>query len=65
MCSLTLMLQGRFITVAGSDERGGKADEAEYDGEDGPVSTRSDGVASVVPDIRGGHPWPEWATTAR
>ena len=66
VCTFTLMLQERFITVASSDERGSMADEAEYDADDGPcVEAVREGVASVVLDLRTETRWPEWAATAR
>ena len=66
VCTFTLMLQDRFITVASSDDRGALADEAEYEADAGPcVDAVRDGVASVILDLRTEGRWPEWAATAR
>jgi hypothetical protein len=66
VCTFTVLLQGRFITVASSDERGAVADEAEYEAELGPcVEALRNGAASVVPDLRSDTRWPEWAAASR
>lgn len=66
VCTFTVLLQGRFITVASSDERGAVADEAEYEVEHGPcVEAVRSGVASVVLDLRSDTRWPEWTDTSR
>ena len=66
VCTFTLMLQERFITVASSDERGSVADEAEYEANEGPcVDAVREGVASVILDLRTETRWPGWAATAR
>ena len=65
VCSLTLLFQGRYVTVAGSDERAAVVDGVEYDRDAGPcVEAVHRGVSSVVLDLREDTRWPEWAQTA-
>jgi hypothetical protein len=64
-CTLTLLRQGRFLTVASTDHDATVADQVEYATDSGPcVEAARRGVETVVPDLRREERWPEWAAAS-
>jgi hypothetical protein len=60
-CTLTMLRQNSFVTVASSDEHATAADEVEYEVGSGPcVDAARDGVAHVIADLRTDDRWPTW-----
>jgi hypothetical protein len=60
-CTLTMLRQNSFVTVASTDERATAADEVEYEVDSGPcVEAARDGVESVITDLRTDNRWPQW-----
>jgi hypothetical protein len=64
-CTLTLFRQGRFLTVASSDEQATRADQVEYDTDSGPcVEAARNGIECIIPDLRSESRWPVWAAVS-
>ena len=64
-CTLTMLRQGRFLTVASTDPEATEADAVEYATDSGPcVEAARRGVETVVPDLRAEERWPEWAAAS-
>jgi transcriptional regulator with GAF, ATPase, and Fis domain len=64
-CTLTLLRQGRYLTVASTDEAATEADQVEYETGSGPcVEAATSGVESVIVDLRTDDRWPEWAAAS-
>ena len=64
-CTLTMLREGRFLTVASTDPEATEADQVEYATDSGPcVEAARRGVETVVPDLRAEGRWPEWAAAS-
>ena len=60
-CTLTMLRQNSFVTVASSDEHATAADQVEYEVDSGPcVEAARDGVESLITDLRTDDRWPPW-----
>jgi hypothetical protein len=65
VCTLTMLHEGRFLTVASTDHHATEADQVEYATESGPcVEAARHGVETIVPDLRSDDRWPEWAAAS-
>jgi ANTAR domain/GAF domain len=64
-CTLTMLRQGRFLTVASTDPEATEADQVEYVTDSGPcVEAARHGVETIVPDLRADDRWPEWSAAS-
>src|SRR3954447_5072424 len=60
-CTLTMLRQDSFATVASTDDHATGADQVEYGVDSGPcVDAAGDGVQTIVPDVRADDRWPAW-----
>jgi hypothetical protein len=60
-CTLTMLRQDSFATVASTDDHATRADQIEYEVDSGPcVDAARDGVQTIVPDLRADDRWPAW-----
>jgi hypothetical protein len=61
-CTLTMLREGRLLTVASTDPQATEADQVEYATDTGPcVEAARRGLETIVVDLRSDDRWPEWA----
>ena len=64
-CTLTMLREGHFLTVASTDAQATEADQVEYETDSGPcVEAARRGVETVVVDLRSDGRWPQWAAAS-
>lgn len=64
-CTLTMLREGRLLTVASTDSRATEADQVEYDTDSGPcVEAARRGLETVIVDLRCDDRWPSWAAAS-